>query len=263
MATPETGPTPDSNSFSAGREPLSGAHVVVRGLARQFGDHRALKGIELEIQPGESFGLLGANGAGKTTFIRLVTGFLVPSAGEVAVDGFSPADNPRDAQARIGFVSESAQLYPELRVGGYLKFAGGIRGLSGTSLTRAIEDALDRFDLSGVRTRRIGNLSKGYQQRVSLAQAFLHQPGLLIADEPTSGLDPLQRSDVHAQLESLRGQQTLLLCTHDLDEARALTDRAAILYQGQLVALGATEEVLADGRSLRLFRGQTQADDRS
>jgi ABC-2 type transport system ATP-binding protein len=261
MATPEAGPTPDSSSIPYGREPLSGAHVVAHGLARQFGDHRALKGVDLEIQPGESFGLLGANGAGKTTFIRLVTGFLVPSAGEVTVDDFSPTDNPRAAQARIGFVSESARLYPELRVHGYLKFAGGIRGLSGASLTRAVDDVLDRFDLSDVRTRRIGNLSKGFQQRVSLAQAFLHQPGLLIADEPTSGLDPLQRSDVHAQLESLRGQHTLLLCTHDLDEARALTDRAAILYQGQLVALGPTEEVLADGQSLDLFRGHPHTDD--
>jgi len=261
MATPEAGPTPDSSSIPYGREPLSGAHVVAHGLARQFGDHRALKGVDLEIQPGESFGLLGANGAGKTTFIRLVTGFLVPSAGEVTVDDFSPTDNPRAAQARIGFVSESARLYPELRVHGYLKFAGGIRGLTGASLTRAVDDVLDRFDLSDVRTRRIGNLSKGFQQRVSLAQAFLHQPGLLIADEPTSGLDPLQRSDVHAQLKSLRGQHTLLLCTHDLDEARALTDRAAILYQGQLVALGPTEEVLADGQSLDLFRGHPQTDD--
>ena len=203
MATPETGPTPESISNSAAREPLSGAHVVVRGLARQFGDHRALKGVDLEIQPGESFGLLGANGAGKTTFIRLVTGFLVPSAGEVTVDAISPTDNPRAAQARIGFVSESARLYPELRVRGYLKFAGGIRGLSGASLTRAVDDVLDRFDLSDVRTRRIGNLSKGFQQRVSLAQAFLHQPGLLIADEPTSGLDSKAAEDVCNLLRTL------------------------------------------------------------
>ena len=231
--------------------------MVARGLSRQFGDHRALKGINLEIEPGESFGLLGANGAGKTTFIRLVTGFLVPSNGDVTVDGYSPTDNPRAAQARIGFVSESARLYPELRVRGYLKFAGGIRGLSGAALASAIDSALARFDLEDVQKRRIGNLSKGFQQRVSLAQAFLHNPGLMIADEPTSGLDPLQRSEVHAQLSSLRGRHTLLLCTHDLDDARALTDRTAILYEGELVALGPTEEVLRDGQNLDVFRGAT------
>lgn len=255
MPTPETEPTTNSIQESASAIGHAGAHVVVHDLGRQFGDHRALEGISLEIQPGESFGLLGANGAGKTTFIRLVTGFLVPSEGDVSVDGHSPTTDPRAAQARIGFVSENARLYPELRVRGYLKFAGGIRGLSGTALASAVGEALERFDLEAVKERRIGNLSKGFQQRVSLAQAFLHRPGLLIADEPTSGLDPLQRAEVHERLLRLRGQHSLLLCTHDLDEARALTDRVAILYQGKLAALGPTHEILAEERSLDLFRG--------
>ncbi|MFT5696103.1 MAG: ABC-2 type transport system ATP-binding protein, partial [Myxococcota bacterium] len=199
-------------------------------------------------------GLLGANGAGKTTLIRMMTGYLVPSAGEILIDGFSPATNPRAVQERIGFVSETSHLYPDLKVEPFLRFAGGIRGLAGGELRDAVTGALDRFNLASVRRRRIGNLSKGFQQRVSLAQAFLHQPKLLIADEPTSGLDPIQRAEVQESLATLGEGKTLVLCTHDLAEARALTTRVAVLSQGKLTALGPTDEVLSDHRSLDLFR---------
>lgn len=234
----------------------SGTRIEVRGLIRHFGDHRALDGLDFTIEPGESFGLLGANGAGKTTFIRLVTGYLIPSAGEVLVDGHSPALEPRRVQQRLGFISETSSLYPELKVEPYLRFAGGIRGLRGPSLLQAVASVLERFELGDVRRRRIGNLSKGFQQRVALAQAFLHAPSLLIADEPTSGLDPVQRADVQQTLNQGRGQRTLLLCTHDLDEARALTSRVAILHKGRLVAIGATDEILRDDPTLELFRDQ-------
>lgn len=234
-----------------------GARITARGLSRQFGDHRALRELDLAIEGGEAFGLLGANGAGKTTFIRLVTGFLVPSAGEIEVDGLSPATDPRGVQQRLGFVSEVSRLYPELGVASFLRFAGGIRGLSGKPLTRAVEHTLERFDLRGVRRRRIGNLSKGFQQRVSLAQALVHDPVLVIADEPTSGLDPLQRRDVQQLLADLDGDHTLLLCTHDLEEARRLTTRCAILFEGRLVAEGPTGDVLATESHYELFRGLT------
>jgi ABC-2 type transport system ATP-binding protein len=234
--------------------------VLAQNLTRQFGEHRALANISLEIEPGESFGLLGANGAGKTTFIRLVTGFLLPSSGEISVDGHSPVLEARTVQERLGFVAETSHLYPELKVAPFLRFAGGIRGLSGTGLNTAVAQVLDRFDLASVCKRRIGNLSKGFQQRVSLAQAFLHQPRLLIVDEPTSGLDPIQRVDVQDTLADLRGECTLLLCTHDLDEARVLTQRCAILYAGKLVAIGPTQEILAEGRNLDLFRGSVTRD---
>jgi len=240
--------------------PGRGARVLAQNLTRQFGEHRALANISLEIEPGESFGLLGANGAGKTTFIRLVTGFLLPSSGEISVDGHSPVLEARTVQERLGFVAETSHLYPELKVAPFLRFAGGIRGLSGAGLNTAVAQALDRFDLASVCKRRIGNLSKGFQQRVSLAQAFLHQPSLLIVDEPTSGLDPIQRKDVQDTLAELRGQCTLLLCTHDLDEARALTQRCAILFEGQLVAIGPTEQVLAEDHNLDLFRGSVALD---
>ncbi|MCP4039674.1 MAG: ABC transporter ATP-binding protein [bacterium] len=248
---------------SAQPKTAQGAQVVARGLSRQFGDHHALRELDLTIEPGEAFGLLGANGAGKTTFIRLVTGFLVPSAGEILVDGHSPATEPRAVQQRLGFVSEVSHLYPELKVVPFLRFAGGIRGLTGKTLECAVEQTLERFDLASVKKRRIGNLSKGFQQRVSLAQALVHDPALVIADEPTSGLDPLQRRDVQRSLAELDGNRTLLLCTHDLEEARLLTTRCAILFEGTVVAAGPTDEILASDSQFDLFRGRTPERDRS
>ena len=237
---------------AAGR---SGVAVEAIGLSRSFGPHRALDRLDLRIAPGEAFGLLGANGAGKTTFIRLVTGFLLPSAGSVTVDGLTAASDPAGVSARIGFVAETTRLYPELRVRTFLRFAGGARGLRGAALERRIEEGVERFQLESSVGRPIGHLSKGFQQRVNLAQAFLHDPPLMIVDEPTSGLDPLQQEEVRSVLRQLRGERTLILCTHDLGEARELTERAAVLHRGQRVALGPTDQVLS-GDPLALFRGE-------
>ena len=231
-----------------------GVAVEACGLGRRFGEHAALDDVTLRIEPGESFGLLGPNGAGKTTFIRLVTGFLLPSEGTVRVDGLSPATEARAVHARLGFAAETSRLYPELRVRGFLRFAGGARGLAGEALEAAVERTLDGFDLRGVAGRVVGNLSKGFQQRVSLAQAFLHDPPLVIVDEPTSGLDPLQQAEVRTLLAGLRGRRTLLLCTHDLSEARCLAERVAVLRRGRVVALGPTERLLGVEDPLAVFR---------
>jgi len=239
---------------SSAQEAVRGCRVAARGLTRRFGEHVALDSLDLEIEPGETFGLLGANGAGKTTFIRLVTGYLVPSSGTITVDGLSPVTEPQAVHARMGFVAETSRLYPDLRVRGFLRFAGGARGLSGPALEEAVDRTLERFGLGPVARRLVGNLSKGYGQRVSLAQAFLTEPPLLIVDEPTSGLDPLQQAEVREVLGSTRGQRTVLICTHDLAEARALTRRVAVLRGGHLVALGPTEEVLGGDDPFALFR---------
>jgi ABC-2 type transport system ATP-binding protein len=224
------------------------------GATRRFGDRVALEGLDLAIAPGEAFGLLGANGAGKTTVIRLVTGYLVPSSGEVRVDGLSPVADAQAVHARIGFAAETSRIYPELSVQSFLHFAGGARNMAGAALARAIDAVVRRFALGDVLRRPIGNLSKGFQQRVNLAQAFLHDPSLLIVDEPTAGLDPLQQEEVRRALASTEGARTLLLCTHDLAEARALTTRVAVLSEGRLVACGPTAEVLGDDDPLALFR---------
>lgn len=231
-----------------------GCRVEAERLVRRFGDRVAVDALDLDIRPGESFGLLGANGAGKTTFIRLVTGYLVPTSGAVRVGGFSPVTQPEEVHRRTGYVPETSRLYPELRVRSFLRFAAGARGLSGSALEEAVERTLADFFLEDVAQRVVGNLSKGYQQRVSLAQGFLHDPELLIVDEPTSGLDPLQQEEVRSVLERARGQRTLILCTHDLAEARALADRVAVLREGRLVALGPAEAVLGGPSPLDLFR---------
>ena len=236
---------------------MSGASVETVGATRRFGDRVALGGLDLAIAPGEAFGLLGANGAGKTTVIRLITGYLVPSSGEVRVDGLSPVADAGAVHARIGFAAETSRLYPELSVRAFLRFAGGARRLAGPQLARAIDAVVQRFTLGDVLRRPVGNLSKGFQQRVNLAQAFLHEPSLLIVDEPTAGLDPLQQEEVRRVLASTERTRTLLLCTHDLAEARALTTRVAVLSHGRLVACGPTADVLGGDDPLALFRSAT------
>lgn len=241
-----------------GGEPR-GVDVVAERLTRRFGDHVAVDALDLVIPANVTYGLLGANGAGKTTFIRMVTGFLLPSAGNVRVGGLSSVERPRSVRERTGFVMETSRLYPELRVEAFLRFAGGARGLAGARLAEAVERALGHFGIAAVAGRPIGNLSKGYQQRVSLAQAFLHDPALLIVDEPTGGLDPVQQDEVQSLLAGLAGTRTVLLCTHDLAEARRLATRVAVLRAGRLVAEGATAEVLGDD-PLALFRsGESRA----
>jgi ABC-2 type transport system ATP-binding protein len=250
-------PIASASRTRAGRRP--GVSIEARELTRVFGNHRALDAISLRIEPGEAFGLLGANGAGKTTFIRLMTGFLLPSSGSVTVDGFSPATDAAEVHARLGFVAETSRLYPDLRVAGFLRFAGGARGLAGARLATAVDEALARFQLAGAADRLIGHLSKGFQQRVSLAQAFLHDPALVIVDEPTTGLDPLQQEEVRGVLAGLGGERTLILCTHDLGEARSLTDRVAVLHRGRLAASGPSAEVLGREDPLSLFRPPPEA----
>ncbi len=222
-------------------------------MTRRFGSHLAVDKLTLEISPLTCFGLLGANGAGKTTFIRMVTGYLLPSDGELTVGGISPADHPHEVNKKLGFVMETSRLYPELRVIGLLNFLAGARGLNRPAARTAVEAVIDRFHLEEVAKRLVGNLSKGFQQRVSLAQAFLHDPPLVIVDEPTGGLDPVQRGEVQEILQGLRGERTVVLCTHDLEEARALTSKLAVLNAGKLVASGDTQSVLGSGDSLDLF----------
>jgi ABC-2 type transport system ATP-binding protein len=234
-------------------EASRGVRVEADALTRRFGEQLALDGVSLTIPAGEAFGLLGPNGAGKTTFIRCLTGTLLPSGGELRVDGVSPARDPAAVRARLGFVAETSRLYGELRVAGFLGFCAGARGLRGPERRQAVARVIERFALGDVARRLVGHLSKGFQQRVSLAQAFLTDPPLVIVDEPTSGLDPVQQEEVRGLLRSLRGERTLLLCTHDLGEARALTERLAVLNRGRLVAVGATAELLA-GDPLLLFR---------
>ncbi len=234
-----------------------GCRVVAQNLSRSFGPNVALDALNLEIAPGQTLGLLGANGAGKTTFIRLVTGYLLPTAGEVRIDSYSPATHAKEVHARIGYAAETSQLYADLRVRSFLRFAGAIRGIARAALEARIDEVLTQFQIEDVQKRLIGHLSKGYKQRVALAQAFLHNPALLIVDEPTSGLDPVQQEDVCSLLRASKGERTVILCTHNLNEAKILADRIAVLRRGRLVAEGTPESVLHYESASGLFRGQS------
>lgn len=234
-----------------------GCRVVAQNLSRSFGPNVALGALNLEIAPGQTLGLLGANGAGKTTFIRLVTGYLLPTAGEVRIDSYSPATHAKEVHARIGYAAETSQLYADLHVRSFLRFAGAIRGIARAALEARIDEVLTQFQIEDVQKRLIGHLSKGYKQRVALAQAFLHNPALLIVDEPTSGLDPVQQEDVCSLLRASKGERTVILCTHNLNEAKLLADRIAVLRRGRLVAEGTPESVFQHESASGLFRGQT------
>ena len=231
---------------------MSAPAIEARGLWRRFGRRAALADLDLRVEGGSVTGLLGANGAGKTTLLRLVAGLLLPSAGELLVGGVAPDRGDPAQRPRLGFAAEQARLYPELRVAGFLRFAAGARGLRGAEARHAVEEALERFGLEGVARRTLGRCSQGMQQRAALAQACLGDPPLLLVDEPTAGLDPLQRDAVHAQLAERSHPRTLLLCTHDLDEARALCDRVVVLREGRCVAAGSPSQLLG-GDALALF----------
>jgi ABC-2 type transport system ATP-binding protein len=235
--------------------------IEARGLSRRFGAHIALDALDLCVPARSTYGLLGANGAGKTTFLRVAIGALLPSAGRIAIGGVSPAKDPVPARRGVGFAAETSCLYPELSVIGFLRFVAGAHGLRGTLASLAIDSAIERFQLGAVTKRRIGNLSKGFQQRVSLAQSIIHDPALVIVDEPSNGLDPLQRAEVWSLLSGMRGERTVLICTHDLDEARALTSRVAILFEGRRIAEGPTERVLEGEDVYAMFRGSLLAED--
>ncbi len=223
---------------------MSEIAIAAKGLARSFGSHRALDGVDLEIDQGESFGLLGANGAGKTTLLRLLTGLLVPTAGELEVLGRSPAREPEWVRRRLGYVPEEPALYREMSVGALLGFYAAARGLRGAERKAAVEVQLERFDLGGYAKRLCGALSRGLRRRAALAVGFLGDPELVLLDEPTAGLDPEHRDAVHGWLREASQELTLVLCSHDLDEVARLTRRCARMDAGHIVASGETGEIL-------------------
>jgi ABC-2 type transport system ATP-binding protein len=249
--------TDGSGAFVLLFEPCMTARIEARHVSKRFGDHVALRDFSVQISPGEVFGLIGPNGAGKTTFIRILTGYWLPTSGDVRVDGVSVVDDPTPVQERLGYVPEQPKLYTDHRVDTFLRLMGQLRGLRGSDLAEALERSVDRFELGEVRRRRIGVLSKGFRQRVSLAQALLHDPPLLVIDEPTVGLDPRQQIELRRIIQGLGGRHTVLLCTHQLREAEACCSRVALLDRGELLRIASADEI-ASGKSLEeLFLTET------
>jgi len=210
--------------------------IKVSNLTKAYGDRLAIDHLNFSVEKGEVVGFLGPNGAGKSTTMKIITGFMAPTSGSVDVDGFDVFENPVEVKKRIGYLPEIPPVYADMRVRDYLKFCTEIKGVkSGERLAR-VSDALEKTSLGSVSERLIGNLSKGFRQRVGLAQALVADPDILILDEPTVGLDPSQVVEMRKLISGLRGQHTIVLSTHILPEVQANCDRIIIINQGKIVA---------------------------
>jgi len=210
--------------------------IDVTDISKSYGPIQALKGVSFHVTPGQIIGLLGPNGAGKTTVMKILTGYLQPDSGQATVDGLDVLTDTLEVQKRIGYLPENAPLYPELSVQAYLKMIAELRQISTADQPKYISEAVRATDLADHLTRPIGQLSKGYRQRVGLAQAILHKPKLLILDEPTIGLDPTQIVQVRRLIRRLADHSTVLLSTHILSEVEATCDGVIILLNGEVRA---------------------------
>jgi ABC-2 type transport system ATP-binding protein len=210
--------------------------IDVTDVSKSYGPIRALHQVSFHVGVGEIIGLLGPNGAGKTTMMRVLTGYLQPDSGQVTVDGLDVLTDTLEVQKRIGSLPENAPLYPELSVQSYLKMIADLRQIPATDQAARLSEAVRAIDLADHLTRPIGQLSKGYRQRVGLAQTILHRPKLLILDEPTAGLDPTQIVEVRRLIRRLASRSTVLLSTHILSEVEATCDRVIILLNGEVKA---------------------------
>lgn len=218
--------------------------IRVEGVTKRYGRFLAVDGVTFTVKKGECCVLLGPNGAGKTTTFRILSTLTAPTGGRAEVAGYDVSMAPLEVRRRVGYLPEVPPVYPEMTVTSYLRFAAGCRGLSGADVGRQVERVIAQCGLAEARHRLAGNISKGYRQRMGLAQALLADPGVLILDEPTLGLDPPQAVEVRTFIRELARQRTVLLSTHVLSEAAALGNRVVILHRGRLVA-DATPERLA------------------
>src|SRR5215831_11335546 len=222
--------------------------ITVEGLTKRYARNVAVDHISFEVEKGQIVGFLGPNGAGKTTTMRMLTCFMPPTDGTAQVAGYDVSENPMEVKKRIGYLPESPPVYPEMEVIEYLDFVGRIKGVDKSGLARRIDEVMERCAITDVRTKEIGKLSKGYRQRVGLAQAILHNPDVLILDEPTAGLDPKQINETRDLIKSLAGDHTIILSTHILPEVEQTCEQVIIISKGKLVATDSVSNLRARGR---------------
>jgi len=228
--------------------PFQTAMINVKELTKKYARTTAVDRISFEVQKGEIVGFLGPNGAGKTTTMRILTCFLPPTQGTATVGGFDVLQQPLEVKKRIGYLPESPPLYPEMDTAEYLNFVGRLKGLSGGELRRRVESVCERCNIGDVKKKLLGKLSKGYRQRVGLAQALIHNPEVLILDEPTAGLDPKQINETRELIRGLAGEHTIILSTHILPEVEQTCNQVIIINQGKLIAQDSVEALQARAR---------------
>lgn len=224
------------------------ALVEARNLVKRFGPFTAVDGISLTVAKGEVLGFLGPNGAGKTTTMKMLTGYLTPSAGEARIAGIPVDGGAVAARRRVGYLPEGAPLYGDMTVRAFLRFIASAHGMDRDAAVNVVESAGGAVHLDGVMEQRIETLSKGYKRRVGLAAAILHAPEVLILDEPTDGLDPNQKHDVRSLINTMAAERAIIISTHILEEVEALCTRAVIIDRGRLVADGTPSELKARSR---------------
>jgi len=222
--------------------------IIVKELTKRYAHTVAVDHISFEVAKGQIVGFLGPNGAGKTTTMRILTCFLPPSAGTASVAGFDVLEHPLEVKRRIGYLPETPPIYPEMETVEYLKFVGKLKGLSAADLQKRLDYVCDRCAIADVKQKLLGKLSKGYQQRVGLAQAIIHNPDVLILDEPTAGLDPKQINETRDLIKDLAGDHTVLLSTHILPEVEQTCEQVIIINKGKLVATDSVRNLQARAR---------------
>lgn len=225
--------------------------IEVKGLTKKYGDRLAVDNISFSVKRGEILGFLGQNGAGKSTTMKVLTCFMPATSGTVSVAGFDVFENPYEVKKRIGYLPENPPIYLELLVSEYLDFVANLRRIPQSEKKKKIASVVERCQLGDVQGRLIGNLSKGYRQRVGLAQALIHDPEVLILDEPTVGLDPKQVSEARGLIKSLRSERTVIYSTHILSEVAATCDRIIVIDRGKIVAQEAINSMGAAGATTK------------
>jgi len=222
--------------------------IEIKNLTKRYGDLLAVDAVSFNVSPGEVLGFLGPNGAGKSTTMKMIAGFLTPTAGNIRVCGFDVEAQPLEAKRRIGYLPEGAPVYGEMTPASFLSFIADIRGLSGASKDARIRQVIERLGLQRVIDQPIETLSKGFKRRVGIAQAILHDPQVLVLDEPTDGLDPNQKYEVRALIQGLAKDKIVIVSTHILEEVHAVCTRAIIIADGRILADATPDELEARSR---------------
>ena len=235
--------------------------ISAHNLSKSFDARQAVKGVTVDVAKGEVLGFLGPNGAGKTTTMRMITGFLAPTAGTAVINGNDIQTDPVGARRNLGYLPESAPSYGDMTVQAFLRFIAEMRGFTGTTRDAAADRAIERCFLTGVRHQTIETLSKGYRQRTGFAQAILHDPPVLIMDEPTDGLDPNQKHVVRNMIKEMAREKAIVLSTHVLEEVDALCTRVIIISSGTLLAIQTPDALKKQGALEQVFRKLTTTAD--